>query len=103
MADYPDTEALAALLGPSDDPRTANRAPSCRGRRCWAGVDYATVDKDGAAWSCRTARRSGEGRVGNLLEGSFALWDAPRPCPYDICPCAVPANRGMIEGVGGSP
>jgi len=101
VADYPDAAALAALLGSSHDPRAANRAPSYRGRRCWAGVDYATVDKDGAAWSCRTARRGGEGRLGNLLEGTLALWDEPRSCPYDICPCTVPANRGMIEGVGG--
>ncbi len=100
VADYPDADALRALIGDAPGPREANLAPSYRGRSCWSGVDYFTVDKDGAAWSCRTAKRHGAGRLGNLLDGTLCLRDAPRPCPWDICPCTVPANRGMIEGVG---
>jgi len=34
-----------------------------------------------------------------VLEGSAALVEGPHPCAYTICPCSVPANRGMIEGV----
>ncbi len=102
VATYPDPVALEPLLGPADDPRAANRAPSYRGRRCWAGVDYFTVDRDGQAWSCRAAKRVGEGRLGNLLEGTVQRWGEPRACPYPLCPCTVPANRGMIEGVGGA-
>jgi hypothetical protein len=49
------------------------------------------------SWSCRTAKRFGEGALGNLFDGSFARMAAPAPCTYDICPCSVPANRGMIE------
>ncbi len=100
VAEYPDPVALRALIGDAPDPRQANLAPSYRGRRCWAGVDYFTVDKDGAAWSCRTAKRNAAGRMGNLYEGTLRLRDAPRTCPWEICPCTVPANRGMIEGVG---
>lgn len=99
VADYPDAPALRALVGDAPGPREANVAPSYRGRRCWTGVDYFTVDKDGAAWSCRTAKRHKTGRLGNVYDGSFALAAGPKPCPWDICPCTVPANRGMIEGV----
>ncbi len=100
IAEYPDAAALRALLGEAPGPREANLAPSYRGRRCWAGVDYFTVDKDGAAWSCRTAKRHGAGHLGNLFDGTLRLGDTPAVCPWDICPCTVPANRGMIEGVG---
>ena len=99
VAAYPDEDALRAVIGEAPGPREANLAPSYRGRVCWAGVDYFTVDKDGDVWSCRTAKRHGEGRLGNLYAGDLRLLDAPAPCPWDICPCTVPANRGMIEGV----
>jgi hypothetical protein len=102
VADYPDEQALRAVIGDAPGPREANLAPSYRGRTCWAGVEYLAVDKDGSAWSCRTAKRFGEGRLGNAFQGTVALRPSPAPCPYDICPCTVPANRGMIEGVGPS-
>ncbi len=94
-----------ALLGspssaPDDDPRRENRAPSYLGRRCWAGVDYLVLTQTGDAWSCRTAKRFGEGFLGNALNGRVRLSEGPRPCPYTICPCTVPANRGMVEGIG---
>lgn len=98
VAEYPDG-ALVQLIGK----RPANTAPSYRGRTCWAGVDYFTVDKTGDAWSCRTAKRFGEGRLGNLFDGTLQRALAPQPCGYDICPCSVPVNRGMIEGVSPGP
>lgn len=76
--------------------RPANRSPSFQGRDCLAGALYFTVDKDGTAWSCRTAKRHREGHLGNLFDGSLRLLDGPRPCRYDICPCTVPVNRGMV-------
>lgn len=79
--------------------RTANFAPSYEGRRCWAGARYLVLAQDGEAWTCRTAKRHGQGGLGNTSKGQVALRDGPEPCPYPICPCAVPANRGMIEGV----
>lgn len=99
VASYDDDEALRALIGDAPGPREANVAPSYHGRPCWAGVDYFTVDKDGTAWSCRTAKRHKAGRLGNLYDGTVVRWTAPSPCPYRICPCTVPANRGMVEGV----
>lgn len=100
VADYPDPVPLTNLLRGRPGPRGANRAPSYRGRRCWAGVEYFVVDKTGAAWSCRTAKRHGEGALGNIYDGALDMRPAPAPCAWDICPCTVPANRGMIEGVG---
>lgn len=98
--DAPDeVDALRALIGDSPGPRDANVAPSYHGRACWAGVDYFTVDKDGTAWSCRTAKRHKAGQLGNLYDGTVLRWTTPSPCPYRICPCTVPANRGMIEGI----
>lgn len=101
VVDYEEAEQrrLRSLLGPSPGPRSANLAPSYRGRRCWAGAQYFVLTRTGEAWKCRTAKRFGEGRLGNVLDGSFALVDGPTPCTYDICPCTVPANRGMIEGI----
>ena len=93
LAPYPDPAALERILGD----RPANRVPSFLGRRCLAGSRYFTVDRDGVAWSCRAARRRGEGRLGSLFEGTLALADEGRPCPYDLCPCTVPAHRGMVE------
>jgi hypothetical protein len=99
VAEYPQPEALVPLIGKRPTSREANTAPSYRGQMCWAGVDYFTVDKDGAAWACRTAKRHGEGALGNVFDGAIARLTAAAPCPYDICPCTVPANRGMIEGI----
>lgn len=99
VAEYPDPDALVPLVGTRPTPRDANVAPSYRGRTCWSGVDYFVVDKTGDAWACRTAKRFGDGALGNVYAGTLARLSAPAPCAYDICPCSVPANRGMVEGV----
>ena len=83
--------------------RTANVAPAYTGRLCWTGARYFVLLQTGEAWSCRSARRHAEGYLGNAYEGSFALMSTPVRCPYPMCPCPVPANRGMIEGVERSP
>jgi hypothetical protein len=101
VAAWPDEAALRAVIGDAPGPREANTAPSYLGRRCWAGAAYFTVDKDGTAWSCRTAKRHGEGRLGNIYADDVVLREGPAPCPWEICPCTVPANRGIIEGVVG--
>lgn len=100
VADYPDEAALRAVIGDAPGPREANVAPSWYGRRCAAGWRYLVVDKDGEAWSCRSARRHHRGHLGNVFLGTARLTEGPAPCPYTLCPCTVPANRGMIEGVG---
>ena len=103
VVDYPEPERLLPLIGRRPSPRSANLAPSYKGRRCHAGVEYFIVDKDGGAWACRTAKRHGEAYLGSIFEGEVALSSHPSPCPYDVCPCTVPANRGMIEGVEARP
>lgn len=98
--DDDDAPVVTDLVGISPSPRRANVAPSYRGRRCWAGVEYFVLTQRGDAFSCRTARRHAEGHLGNVLDGTFRLENGPKRCSWDICPCTVPANRGMIEGVG---
>lgn len=78
--------------------RSANLAPAYTGQRCWAGARYLVLTKEGDAYSCRTAKRHGEGFLGNVEDGA-TLNGGGRRCTYTICPCATPANRGMIEGV----
>ena len=98
--DSSDLPMVVKLTGQRPTPREANVAPSYRGRLCWAGVEYFALEQTGDAWSCRTARRFKQGYLGNVLKGTFKLNGQPARCAYDICPCAVPANRGMIEGIG---
>ncbi|HRE90918.1 MAG TPA: radical SAM protein [Myxococcota bacterium] len=113
--DYgPDERPLVErLLRGSFDPREVNRAPSYEGLHCEAGVWYFTLDQDGEAWSCRTEKRHARAAtaskgpaiavtraaqsLGNMVHGTFALRDAGGPCPYTICPCTVPANRGIVR------
>lgn len=97
--DDADRQSVERLVGISPNPRKANVAPSYRGRMCHTGVDYFVLTQRGDGWRCRTSRRFDEGFLGNVLDGTFALAAAPSPCAYDICPCTVPANRGMIEGI----
>lgn len=103
VVDYPDETALRALIGQRPGPRQANLAPSYQGRACWAGAAYFVVDKNGDAWSCRTAKRTAEGHLGNIFEGKLRLAPGPQACAWEVCPCTVPANRGMIAGIGRSP
>ena len=98
--DDADRPRVERLVGLSPNPKTANVAPSYRGRLCHTGVDYFVLTQRGDAWRCRTARRHDEGFLGNVHAGAFALSSEPTPCAYDICPCTVPANRGMVEGIG---
>lgn len=98
-----DRRRVEEILGTgTSDPRLANTVPCYSGRLCRAGVEYFTVAQDGDAWSCRSARRAHEGFLGNALDGSFRLREAPERCRYPLCPCTVPANRGMIEGIRAS-
>ncbi|MCH9688998.1 MAG: radical SAM protein [Deltaproteobacteria bacterium] len=83
--------------------RTANMAPAYTGRLCWTGARYFVLLQSGDAWSCRSARRYDEGYLGNAYDGSLSLRTRPVRCAYPLCPCTVPANRGMIEGVERSP
>jgi organic radical activating enzyme len=94
-------DVVRSIVGDVDQAhtqRTANFSPSYEGRACYAGARYAVLDKDGHAFSCRTAKRFAEGYLGHVDTG-VQLHAGPRICPYNICPCTTVANRGMIEGV----
>ncbi len=90
--------AIVGDLALAAQTRSANLAPAYTGKRCFAGARYLVLTKEGDAYSCRTAKRYGEGFLGNVETG-IHLNGGARRCPYTICPCATPANRGMIEGV----
>lgn len=102
VADYPDEAALRALIGEASGPREANVAPSYTGRACWSGSRYFTLDQEGRAWRCRGAKREGDPPLGRVGEGPVPLRSGPSPCPYSLCTCSVPANRGMIAGIAGA-
>lgn len=94
-----DQSLVVQLTGKNPTTKQANLAPSYRGLLCWSGVEYFVLDQKGNAWACRTAKRFQQGYLGNMLTGDVKLKLSPSACPYDICPCTVPANRGMIEGI----
>ncbi len=84
---------LVALGGHN---RTGQVAPDFGGQPCWAGSRYFIVDDRGEAYRCYPARRYRVERLGNLLDGSFALAPGPSPCRYRYCNCTVPISRGMM-------
>ncbi|KIG15076.1 putative Fe-S oxidoreductase [Enhygromyxa salina] len=94
-----EVEAIIGDLELATRTRSANMAPAYTGRRCWTGARYLVLLQSGDAWACRTARRHDQGFLGNVVRGQVELRPGPIRCPYSICPCTVPANRGMIEGV----
>ncbi len=96
-----DRRLVEQICGDSHDPWAANRAPSYEGRHCDAGVWYLVVDQRGEAWRCRTGKRFAEhddraAYLGNLRDGTFAPRTRGGPCPYPICPCTTPSNRGVV-------
>ncbi|MDG2381586.1 MAG: radical SAM protein [Pirellulaceae bacterium] len=100
---YPPTEMalIEQLTHGSHDPSKVNRSPNYQGLHCEAGVWYFTVDQTGEAFSCRTGKRflaeNDQARLGNLTQGTFQLRKQGGPCPYTICPCTVPVNRGIVR------
>lgn len=92
---------IEKITGGSHDPHTVNRSPNYKGLHCEAGAWYFTVDKNGQAYSCRTGKRfldvNDQADMGNLVDGTFALRRHGGRCPYSICPCTVPANRGIVR------
>jgi MoaA/NifB/PqqE/SkfB family radical SAM enzyme len=96
--DARDVELIERLTGGTHDPTKVNRAPSYEGVWCEAGAWYFVVDQFGEAYMCRTGKRLDEdARLGSFVEGSFQLREKGGLCPYPICPCTVPANRGIVR------
>ncbi|MDP3233082.1 MAG: radical SAM protein [Myxococcales bacterium] len=84
------------LVGPGQ----MNRGYKLTGKLCHAGSKYFIIHPRGDAFSCYPGKRFGDGHLGNVFRGTLALREGPAPCPYEVCPCTVPQNRGIIEGFG---
>ena len=96
-----EVELIEEQTGGSHDPHAVNRSPSYQGLHCEAGAWYFTVDQTGQAYTCRTGKRflhvDDRADMGNLVDGTFSLRSKGGRCPYTICPCTVPANRGVVR------
>ncbi len=89
-------EAFDDLVGPGQ----MNRGYALKGRLCHAGAKYFIIHPRGDAFACYPGKRAREGHLGNVFAGTLTLREGPQPCPYEVCPCTVPQNRGLIEGFG---
>jgi MoaA/NifB/PqqE/SkfB family radical SAM enzyme len=92
---YPEEELLLKQLGGHNQLQEIKF--NFKGRLCWAGTKYFTLDDRGEAWRCYPARRYRQEYLGNLVKGSLQLFDSPRPCLYDYCNCTVPIERNMMS------
>ncbi len=81
-------------------PGQMNRGFRLKGRLCHAGSKYFIIHPRGDVFSCYPGKRQGDGHLGNVFTGPLRLRAGPAPCPYEVCPCTVPQNRGIIEGFG---
>lgn len=78
---------------------TGKIAHNFQGKLCRAGANYLVIKSTGKAYRCYPASRKG-GKFAELgsLESGLQLSNGPRLCPYTLCNCTVPIQRGMIEG-----
>lgn len=86
------SRAFADLVGPG----AMNRGYSHLGKPCAAGQYYFIIHPKGDAYTCYPGKRSGQGYLGNIYDGSLKL-TGPMLCPYPVCPCTVPQNRGIVQ------
>lgn len=63
-----------------------------KGKLCRMGQKYAKIHSNGNAYRCCLIKE--KGYIGNLIDGTFALFDEPAACDLDKCPCWV----AMIVG-----
>ncbi|MCB4791212.1 MAG: radical SAM protein [Elusimicrobia bacterium] len=57
------------------------------GKLCRMGQVYTKIHSNGNAYRCCLIKE--EGKIGNLIDGTFALYDEPKECRLDKCPCWV--------------
>lgn len=86
------TEQERAIIGGALGERTGEKFQTkplvTAGRLCHAGHRYGIIHPNGEVLPCGGGSWKGENIIiGNLFDGSFALWDAPRPCFSEHCPC----------------
>ena len=73
-----------------------NRGYTHLGKACHAGQYYFIVTPKGDAYTCYPGKRTGQGYLGNIFDGSLQLSEGLL-CPYAVCPCTVPQNRGIVD------
>ncbi|MCP4154356.1 MAG: radical SAM protein [bacterium] len=88
-------EIILTLAG-DKNPFEINAGYSMKGRTCYAGMNYFIVSPEGKCFTCYPGKRDGAGYMGEIPAGDFKYRDEPTICPYEVCPCTVPINRGMI-------
>lgn len=98
--DDADQQRIAEHFDDLVGPGQMNRGFSLKGRLCHAGSRYFIIHPRGDAFTCYPGKRFGDGHLGNVFDGTLKLRHGPSRCPYDVCPCTVPQNRGIIEGFG---
>jgi MoaA/NifB/PqqE/SkfB family radical SAM enzyme len=91
---YPDAytpEEIAIVdpaLGTRKEEKFQTKPFNPKGKLCNAGHRYGLIHPDGEVLPCGGASYKGENIIiSNLFDPNFKLWDAPRPCPSEICPC----------------
>jgi len=59
-----------------------------KGKMCLAGHTYGIIHPDGEVVRCGGGSWKAENIIiGNIFSEDFKLWDEPRPCHSDHCPC----------------
>ncbi|NLB35359.1 MAG: radical SAM protein [Elusimicrobia bacterium] len=69
---------------------------SREGLPCRMGEVYAKIHPDGTAHRCCMTWENW-GCLGNLLDGTFKLYEEPHPCPYAKCACSFAMIVGEEE------
>jgi hypothetical protein len=85
-------EIADSLVGGTDSIRSFKSY----GTPCHTGQFFFVVKPNGRIFRC-FSKTPWYNYMGNIRQGSFSLYDGPRPCLADECTCVVPANRNMIR------
>lgn len=92
----PEEKQIISELAGEKNPFKINAGFSMKGKTCYAGINYFIISPEGKCFSCYPGKRDETGYMGSIPDRDFAFRPEPQACPYDICPCTVPINRGMI-------
>jgi MoaA/NifB/PqqE/SkfB family radical SAM enzyme len=87
---YTDEERgiIEARLGERAGEKFQLEPVTTRGKLCNAGYTYGIIHPEGEVIRCGGGSWKGENIIiGNIFDEAFTLWDSPRPCHSDVCPC----------------
>ena len=75
---------IVPYLGTRENEKWQLEPKAVKGRLCRAGQTRANIKADGLVVTC-----GGDNPqiIGNLFSEDFKLWEQPRPCRSEICPC----------------